>query len=82
MRVIMKQTVKLLGTSIVLNEGQTYEAILATNQPDYAEKGLHFVIDPETMDSVLCSLGDEFDYAPGPVPFPNWHSHGTMPYAA
>jgi len=66
MRVIMLQTVKLSGTDIVLNEGQVYEAVEATNQPDYKKRQVYFVeSDTHPGDSVLCTLGDEMAVYPG-----------------
>ena len=43
MRVKPKMNFKLLGTSITLNKTMTYEAVPATNQPDWEAKGLVFV---------------------------------------
>tara|TARA_R100001163_G_C5025834_1_gene167391 strand:+ start:92 stop:361 length:270 start_codon:yes stop_codon:yes gene_type:complete len=45
MKVKPKENYKLLGTSIVLNKNKTYNAVIATNQPNYKEKGLIFVDD-------------------------------------
>lgn len=59
MQVRMLQPVHVLGTAIKLEEGRTYRATAATNQPGYKEKGLVFVEDPKTHDSALCTLGDE-----------------------
>jgi hypothetical protein len=59
MQVRMLQNVQVLGTSIRLAEGKTYKASPADNQPGYKEKGLIFVEDPKSRDSVLCTLGDE-----------------------
>ncbi len=56
MKVTMIQTAKLLGTSIVLKKGETYEAVPATNQPDYEALKLYFVMVPGGDDSVLCKL--------------------------
>lgn len=56
MKVTMLQSVQLLGTSIVLNKGETYEAFPATNQPDYEALKLYFVMVPGGDDSVLCKL--------------------------
>jgi hypothetical protein len=43
MKVKPKENYKLLGTSIVLNKDKIYNAVIATNQPNYKEKGLIFV---------------------------------------
>ena len=43
MKVKPKENYKLLGTSIVLNKNKTYNAVIATNQPNYKKKGLIFV---------------------------------------
>ena len=43
MKVIAKESFKLLGTSICIEEGKIYEATIASNQPDFLEKGLIFV---------------------------------------
>lgn len=43
MKVKPNESYKLLGTSITLVKGKTYNATIATNQPDYEEKGLIFV---------------------------------------
>tara|TARA_R100000781_G_C4035318_1_gene112038 strand:+ start:338 stop:511 length:174 start_codon:yes stop_codon:yes gene_type:complete len=43
MKVKPKRNYKLLGTSIVLNKDKIYNAVIATNQPNYKEKGLIFV---------------------------------------
>lgn len=45
MKVKPKENYKLLGTFIVLNKNKTYNAVIATNQPNYKEKGLIFVDD-------------------------------------
>lgn len=59
MKVKMLYSTHLLGTDIRLEKGHEYDAVDATNQPDWEAKGLVFVIDPKTKDSVLCTLGDE-----------------------
>ena len=56
MKVTMLQSVQLLGTSIVLDKGETYEATPATNQPDYELLKLYFVEVPDSSDTVLCKL--------------------------
>lgn len=43
MKVKPNESYKLLGTSLSLVKGRVYKAIIATNQPDYKEKGLIFV---------------------------------------
>ena len=43
MKVIPNESFQLLGTSISIQKGKTYEAIEATNQPNHKEKGLVFV---------------------------------------
>jgi hypothetical protein len=39
-----QESFRLLGTSIRLDSGKTYQAINATNQPDWESKGLVFVL--------------------------------------
>lgn len=43
MKVKPNESYKLLGTSISLVKRRVYKAAIATNQPDYKEKGLIFV---------------------------------------
>ena len=47
MQVKPKENYRLLGTYpvITLNKNKVYKAIIATNQPDYKEKGLVFCDD-------------------------------------
>ena len=43
MRVRPLESYKLLGTEIELDKNKVYDAVLATNQPDWETKGLIFV---------------------------------------
>tara|TARA_R100000353_G_scaffold131914_1_gene93571 strand:+ start:190 stop:363 length:174 start_codon:yes stop_codon:yes gene_type:complete len=43
MRVKPNKNYKLLGTSIELDKEKVYDAVKATNQPNYEEEGLIFV---------------------------------------
>ncbi len=43
MRVKPNENYKLLGTSIELDKERVYDAVKATNQPNYEEEGLIFV---------------------------------------
>ena len=43
MRIKPKENYKLLGTDIVLNKNKTYKAMVASNLPEYKEKGKIFV---------------------------------------
>ena len=43
----------ILGTDIRLDSGKVYDAIPATNQPDYKEREKVFVLTPEG-DALLC----------------------------
>lgn len=43
MRVKPNKNYKLLGTSIELDKEKVYDAVKATNQPNYEEEGLVFV---------------------------------------
>jgi len=45
MQVKPNMNYKLLGTNIVLDKNKVYTAIIATNQPDYIERGLIFCND-------------------------------------
>ena len=54
---IMNNTAKLLGTDIVLNEGDEVEWIPASNQPDYVRKQLIFAWVVEGR-SILLTMND------------------------
>jgi hypothetical protein len=43
MKVKPKENYELLGTSDTLDKNKVYEATVASNQPNYEEKGLIFV---------------------------------------
>lgn len=43
MRVKPNRSYELLGTSIKLDKERVYDAVKATNQPNYEEEGLIFV---------------------------------------
>jgi hypothetical protein len=45
MRVRPLESYKLLGTEIELDKNKVYDAVPATNQPDWETKGLIFVDD-------------------------------------
>ena len=45
MEVKRKENYKLLGTSIELDKERVYDAVKATNQPNYKQEGLIFVND-------------------------------------
>lgn len=45
MRVKPNRSYKLLGTSIELDKERVYDAVKATNQPNYKQEGLIFVND-------------------------------------
>lgn len=45
MEVKPKENYKLLGTSIELDKERVYDAVKATNQPNYKQEGLIFVND-------------------------------------
>ena len=42
MKIKPNESYHLMGTSITLDKNKVYEGIIATNQPDYEEKGLVF----------------------------------------
>ena len=42
MKIKPKKNYKLLGTSISIDKTKVYNAIIATNQPNFKEKGLVF----------------------------------------
>ena len=52
MKVKPKESFKLLGTNISLDKNKIYEAIEASNQPNWKEKGLIFA------DEVLLEKGE------------------------
>tara|TARA_R100001143_G_C3244858_1_gene80835 strand:- start:287 stop:460 length:174 start_codon:yes stop_codon:yes gene_type:complete len=43
MRIKPNESYKLLGTTLQLDKGRVYDAVKATNQPNYEEEGLIFV---------------------------------------
>jgi hypothetical protein len=48
----------ILGTNSVFYKGKTYEAIQATNQPDYEKKGLFFLTAKDNRCEALVSIFD------------------------
>lgn len=57
MKVRPNDNYRLLGTLVRLDKNKIYEAVKATNQPDYKEKGKIFVVvDPLT--SFLLEKGE------------------------
>lgn len=57
-RVTMLENAYILGTSMVFNKGEAYDAFPATNQPDYEARKLYFVLHPNG-DSALLTADDE-----------------------
>ena len=43
MRVIVNQNYKLVGSTLQMDKHKVYDAVKATNQPNYEEEGLVFV---------------------------------------
>lgn len=53
---------KLLGTEIRLSKNKIYEAIHATNQPNWESQGLIFITNAEGDSSEIGFLLDSTDY--------------------
>ena len=53
---------KLLGTGIRLSKNKIYEAINATNQPNWKSRGLIFITNAEGDSSEIGFLLDSTDY--------------------
>lgn len=53
MQIKPKLNYQFLGTNIKLDNTKVYNAVLATNQPDYIEKGKIFVILPDNQSVLL-----------------------------
>jgi hypothetical protein len=49
---------QMTGTNIRLDSLKVYEAVSATNQPDWNEKGKVFCLLPDTEDSFLLEAGE------------------------
>jgi len=83
MKVKTKTDLKLLGTDIHLIAGKVYDAIPATNQPDYAEKAKIFVQDGENAgpddgfmlekDDYITVIHDEASLRAQDGEFENYH---------
>ena len=62
MKVIPKRDYKLLGTDIRVTAGKVYDAVPASNQPDYKEKGKIFITNAENDVTGLGFLFETGEY--------------------
>lgn len=62
MRVRPLNDFKMLGTRISVSKNKVYDAIPATNQPDWEERGLIFIQGAEGDTSDIGFLLDNTDY--------------------
>lgn len=62
MKVIPKESYKMLGSSIFVKAGHVYDAEPAANQPEYQERGLIFITNAENDGCGLGFLLDSNDY--------------------
>ena len=64
MRVQPLNDFRMLGTQIRVSKDKVYDAIHATNQPDWEERGLIFILDAEgdLIGEPLGFLLDKTDY--------------------
>ena len=62
MRVRPRNDFKMLGTEIQVSKDKIYDAIHATNQPNWESRGLVFIINAEGDTTELGFLLDSTDY--------------------
>lgn len=62
MRVRPRNDFKMLGTEIQVSKDKIYDAIHATNQPNWESRGLVFIINAEGDTTELGFLLDPTDY--------------------
>lgn len=58
MKILPVENFRLLGTSMCVSKEKVYDAVPATNQPNWEERRLVFLLDGE--DSMLLQ-GDEYE---------------------
>mgnify|MGYP001216584597 CR=1 FL=1 len=62
MRVRPRADFKMLGTGISVSKDEVYEAVHATNQPNWEERGLIFIRNADGDTSDIGFLLDATDY--------------------
>lgn len=62
MRVRPRNDFKMLGTQIQVSKDKIYDAVPATNQPNWESRGLVFIINAEGDTTELGFLLDSTDY--------------------
>ena len=62
MRVQPLNNFRMLGTQIHVSKDKVYDAIHATNQPNWKERGLIFIVGAEGDSTDLGFLLDKTDY--------------------